>query len=43
MAERLDERSYEIETADGSTYRRNRFHLRKSNEPPPGETISEQV
>jgi len=43
VVERLDERSYKIEMADGSTYRRNRFHLRKTNEPPPGETISEQV
>ncbi|XP_068749296.1 uncharacterized protein [Montipora capricornis] len=43
VVERLDERSYEIETADGSTYRRNRIHLRKTNEPPPGETISEPL
>ena len=32
---RLDERSYEVETNSG-TYRRNRIHLRKSNETPPG-------
>ena len=32
---RLDERSYEIETNSG-TYRRNRIHLRMSNETPPG-------
>ena len=31
---RLDERSYEVETNSG-TYRRNRVHLRKSNEKPP--------
>ena len=31
---RLDERSYEVETNSG-TYRRNRAHLRKSNEKPP--------
>ncbi|XP_068742197.1 uncharacterized protein [Montipora capricornis] len=43
VVERLDERSYEIETADGSTYRRNRIHLRKANEPPPGETVSEPL
>ena len=43
VVERLDERLYEIETADGSTYRRNRFHLRKTSEQFPGETISEQV
>ena len=30
----LDERSYEVETNSG-TYRRNRVHLRKSNEKPP--------
>ena len=34
VVERLDERSYEIETADESTYRCNRIHLRKTNEPP---------
>ena len=43
VVERLDERSYEIETADGSTYRRNRVHLRKTNEAPPGETVSEPL
>ena len=31
---RLDERAYEVETNSG-TYRRNRVHLRKSNEKPP--------
>ena len=31
----LDERSYEVEINSGS-YRRNRIHLRKSNETPPG-------
>ena len=31
---RLDERSYEVESNSG-TYRRNRVHLRKSNEKPP--------
>ena len=31
VVERLDERSYEIETADGSSYRRNRAHLKKTN------------
>lgn len=34
VVERLDERSYEVETADGSSYRRNRFHLKQTNEPP---------
>ena len=43
VVERLDERSYEIETADGSTYRRNRIHLRKNNEPPHEETVSEPL
>jgi len=43
VVERLDKRSYERETADGSTYRRNRIHLRKTNEPPPGETVSEPL
>ena len=32
---RLDERSYEVET-NSVTYRRNRIHLRNSNETPPG-------
>ena len=31
VVERLDERSYEVETADGSSYRRNRAHLKKTN------------
>lgn len=43
VVERLEERSYEIETADGSTYRLNRIHLQKTNEPPPGETVSEPL
>ena len=43
VAERLDKRPYEIETADGSTYRRNGIHLRKTNEPPPGKTVSEPL
>jgi hypothetical protein len=30
VASRLDERSYVVETANGETYRRNRFHLKKS-------------
>ena len=34
---RLDERSYEVDTPTG-TYRRNRVHLRKSNNPPDAET-----
>ena len=41
IVERLDERSYEVETADGSSYRRNRVHLKQTNEPPPGLTIKE--
>ena len=40
IVERLDERSYEVETADGSSYRRNRVHLKRTNETPPGLTIS---
>lgn len=32
IKERLDERSYTVETASGDTYRRNRFHLRKTKE-----------
>ena len=31
VVEQLNERSYEIETADGSSYRRNRAHLKKTN------------
>ena len=34
VMERLDERSYEVETMDGSSYRRNRAHLKQTNEPP---------
>ncbi|KAI0227259.1 hypothetical protein LSAT2_022263, partial [Lamellibrachia satsuma] len=29
---RLDERSYEVEDSDGTVYRRNRVHLRKTHE-----------
>ena len=32
VVERLDEKSYEIETADESTYRRNRIYLRNTND-----------
>jgi hypothetical protein len=32
VASRLDERSYVVETANRETYRRNRFHLKKSKE-----------
>ena len=34
VCERLDERSYIVETPDGDTYRRNRCHLKKSHEKP---------
>ena len=30
-----DQRSYTVETSDGGTYRCNRIHLRKTQEPPP--------
>ena len=39
--ERLDERSYEVETADGSSYRRNTVHFKRSNEPLPKLTFEE--
>ena len=35
VTERLDERSYTVETLSGGTYRRNRYHLKKTKEPPP--------
>ena len=31
-ARKTDERSYEVETADGSSYRCNRAHLKKTNQ-----------
>ncbi len=34
VLQRLDERSYEIEAEDGGVYRRNRVHLKNSNELP---------
>ena len=34
VTSRLDERSYLVETPDGDTYRRNRYHLRKTKESP---------
>jgi len=39
IVKRLDESSYEVETADSSSCRWNRFHLKRTNEPPPGLTI----
>ena len=41
VVEILDERSYEIETADGSTYRRYKIHLRRTNETLPWATVNE--
>lgn len=47
VTRRLDERSYDIETPDGATYRRNRCHLKKTTEtatttePPQPETTAE--
>ena len=35
VTKRLDTRSYEVQTDTGMTYRRNRQHLRKTNEKPP--------
>ena len=32
VKERLDERSYQVETKEGNTYRRNRIHLRNTKE-----------
>lgn len=32
---RLDERWYLIDTPDGGSYRKNKFHLKKTQEPPP--------
>ena len=32
---RLDERSYEVEDRDGTVYRQNHVHLRKTHEAPP--------
>jgi len=40
VVERLDERSYDVETADRSSYRRNRAHLKRTNELPPEVTTS---
>lgn len=34
VIQRLDQRSYEVETNDGTIYRRNRVHLNKSKEMP---------
>lgn len=34
VIERLDERSYEVEDSDGTVYRRNRVHLKKTHEQP---------
>ena len=34
VTSRLDERSYTVETPEGDTYRRNRVHLKKTQETP---------
>ena len=41
VVERLDERSYEVETVHSSSYRRNRVHLKRTNDPPPKLTFEE--
>ncbi|KAL9987078.1 hypothetical protein ACROYT_G001320 [Oculina patagonica] len=40
VVEMLDERSYEVETGDGTSYRRNRVHLKRTNELPPKGTTN---
>ena len=35
VVERLDDRSYEVEDTDGTMYRRNRVHLKKTCDAPP--------
>ena len=34
VVERLDEKSYEVETAEGSSYRHNMVHFKQTNERP---------
>ena len=43
VVERLDDRSYEVEDTDGTVYRRNRVHLKKTHQtpPPPGMPLAE--
>ena len=41
VVERLDERSYEVETTEGPSYRRNTVHFKRANEPPPKLTFEE--
>lgn len=41
IVKRLDERSYEVEVGN-KVYRRNRVHLRKTNEPPPDTVITQE-
>ena len=41
VTKRLDDRSYEIETDSGTTLRRNRVHLRASNEKPTPRVVVE--
>lgn len=35
VVDRHDQQSYTVATSEGGTYRRNRVHLRKTQEPPP--------
>ena len=37
---KIDDRSYIVKTLEGTTYRRNRYHIRKTVKPPP---TSEQI
>jgi len=43
VTKRLDDRSYEICSGDGSVYRRNRAHLKESNEFNPSEDNTRQL
>ena len=40
VVERLDDRSYEVEHTDGTVYRRNRVHLKKTHQAPPPPEMS---
>jgi len=43
VTQKVDDRSYVVETPEGGTYRRNRYHLRKTREAAPPKTVEPVV
>jgi len=43
VTQKVDHRSYVVETPEGGTYRRNRYHLRKTKEAAPPKPVERVV